>query len=672
MNRKTNESTETKYTSLNRILKSDAVQSILNKWHDGTFSDFIGDWKWIFSFSKKYRAIIVFYTIIGILGSTLALGGAYVSRILINIIVDRQTEKLWLLVSLMIGSMVFSLVLSSVNSRIFTRISIYVNNDIQAEIFNRIIDARWKEISAYPSGDLLNRFNNDVGTIVANAINWIPNLIVNVYMFAITFVVLFRMDPGMAWLAFLSAPFLLAMSRTIMRKQKEYRKRVLELNSGMMSFEAETFFNFEMIKSFGILGHYSKRLKGWQKKYKEYNLDYNMFSIKTNILLTLVGTLVGMVAFGYCLYRLWTGQILYGDMTFFLQQRSSLSGRFNSLVATIPGMLNSAISAHRVRELTELPREKHDAEAFERMKAVADAGLSLRMDGVTFGYQEGKDIYQGMDFRADSGEIVALLASSGGGKTTLMRIILGMLEPDQGRVELIDRNGNAVPVDADMRYFFSYVPQGNTILSGTIAENMRMVRENVTDEEIVEALKTACAWEFVEKLPNGIHGTLGERGRGISEGQAQRLSIARALLRNAPILLLDEATSALDADTEEKVLQNIVQRHPNRLIIVSTHRLGVLKLCQKIYRITDGGMKQLEAAEAEAMVMQQLEQGWMMDGQRRSAVETENATASREVAKARERQAVARMMREAQEQTENQIEGSNDSYAQGGKGWWDL
>ncbi len=666
MKQKCNKSTETKYTGLNRILKSDAVQSILNKWHDGTFSDFIGDWKWIFSFSKKYRAIIVFYTIIGILGSTLSLGGAYVSRILINIIVDRQTEKLWLLVGLMIGSMVFSLVLSSVNSRIFTRISIYVNNDIQAEIFNRIIDARWKEISAYPSGDLLNRFNNDVGTIVANAINWIPNLIVNVYMFAITFVVLFRMDPGMAWLAFLSAPFLLAMSRTIMRKQKEYRKRVLELNSGMMSFEAETFFNFEMIKSFGILGHYSKRLKGWQKKYKEYNLDYNMFSIKTNILLTLVGTLVGMAAFGYCLYRLWTGQILYGDMTFFLQQRSSLSGRFNSLVATIPGMLNSAISAHRVRELTELPREKHDAEAFERMKAVADAGLSLRMDGVTFGYQEGKDIYQGMDFRADSGEIVALLASSGGGKTTLMRIILGMLEPDQGRVELVDRNGNAVPVDADMRYFFSYVPQGNTILSGTIAENMRMVRENVTDEEIVEALKTACAWEFVEKLPNGIHGTLGERGRGISEGQAQRLSIARALLRNAPILLLDEATSALDADTEEKVLQNIVQRHPNRLIIVSTHRLGVLKLCQKIYRITDGGMKQLDTAEAEAIMMQQLEQGWSKNGP------MGNPATGSEMTKARERQAVARMMREAQEQAANEMEGSKDRYMQGSKGWWDL
>jgi len=656
---------KTKYTGLNRLIKSDALQAMTDKWHDGTFKEFIGDWKWIFSFSKKYRWIIVFYTIVGILGSTLGLGSSYVGRILINIIVDKQVDKLWLMVGIMVGSLIFSLVLSSVNSRIFTKISIYVNNDIQAEIFNRIIDARWKELSEYPSGDLLNRFNNDVGTIVANAINWIPNLIVNVYMFVITFFVLFRLDPGMAWIAFLSAPFLLAMSRVIMRKQKEYRKRVLELNSGMMSFEAETFFNFEMIKSFGVLGHYSKRLKEWQQKYKKYNLDYNMFSIKTNIFMTLVGALVGMAAFGYCLYRLWTGQILYGDMTFFLQQRSNLSGRFQSLVGTIPGMLNSAVSAHRVRELTELPREKHDPEAFERMQAVAKDGLSLRLDGVTFGYVEDKEIYKGMDFSASSGEIVALLASSGGGKTTLMRIILGLLEPDKGGVYLEDKAGNKVEVNADLRQFFSYVPQGNTILSGTIAENMRMVREDVTDEEIVEALKTACAWEFVEKIPDGINGTLGERGRGISEGQAQRLSIARALLRNAPIMLLDEATSALDSDTEEQVLKNIIKRHPNKLIIVSTHRLGVLRLCQRIYRIMDGGMKELTSAEAEELVKTQFKQGWKIPGMPGRGDEAA-------MRKEMERRQVSMMLREAEERISGQEgEGGDSSYG-GEKDWWKV
>ena len=147
-------------------------------------------------------------------------------------------------------------------------------------------------------------------------------------------------------------------------------------------------------------------------------------------------------------------------------------------------------------------------------------------------------------------------------------------------------------MNADLRRFFAYVPQGNSILSGTIAENMRNVREDVTDEEIISALQTACAWDFVSALPDGIYSSLGERGRGISEGQAQRLSIARALLRDAPILLLDEATSALDVETEEAVLRNIICRHPNKAIIISTHRPGALKLCQRIYRIRDGGIEE--------------------------------------------------------------------------------
>lgn len=588
------------YTSFNKYIQSDAIQALIDKKSDGTFREFLDDWKWIFSFSARYKGIIVFYTLLGILGSSLSLVSAWISRLLINIVVGQEREKLGLLVGLMLGSTVFNLIIGSISSRINTKISIYVNNDIQSHIFEHILDARWKELSKYPSGDLLNRFNNDVGTISGNAIGWIPNLVINIYSFAITFVVLFRLDPVMAWIAILSAPFLLAMSRRIMRRQKEYRKRVLELNSGMMSFEVETFFNFDMIKSFGVFGYYGRKLKEWQKKYKDYSLDYNLFHIKTNILLTAVGTAVSMAAFGYCLFRLWTGQILYGDMTFFLQQRGSLSARFNSLVGTIPGMLNSAISAHRVRELMDLPREKHDPESYERMKAPANEGLAVKLKDISFAYHDGEKaegeqgagVYENASFSAAPGEIVAILAPSGGGKTTFMRLLLGMLEPDKGAVVLQTRGGEEVPVNADLRLFFSYVPQGNTVLSGTIAENMRMVREDVTDEEIVAALKTACAWEFVEKA--GIDAKIGERGRGISEGQAQRLAIARALVRNSPILLLDEATSALDIETEERVLSNIIKSDPNKVIIVSTHRPSVLKLCDRVYRVHDGKIEQTD------------------------------------------------------------------------------
>ena len=596
-----NKEEQIKYTGLNRLFRNDNMQKLHDSLRDGTFKEFVDDWKWIFSYSKKYRWIVVFYAITGILGSTMSIGTAYIGRVMINIIVEKQQDKLWILIAAMVGSLILSLVLSSVNSYISARISIYVNNDIQADIFERIMDARWKELSSYPSGDLLNRFNGDVGTIASNAIGWIPNLLVNIYSFIVTFVVLWRLDIGMAVIAFISAPFLLGLSRFILRRMKEYRKRVLELNSKMMSFEVETFYNFEMIKSFGIFGYYSRKLKGWQQKYKEFNLDYNKFQIKSNILLTLVSTIVSSAAFAYCLYRLWTGQILYGDMTFFLQQRSALSSRFNSLVGTIPGMINSAVSAHRVRELMDLPREEHDPDRVTYMEERTGKGIKVHVNDVTFGYDERANVYEHTDLHVSSGEIVAIMAESGGGKTTLIRLLLGMLEPNSGKVTLQSGSGEEFPVNSDLRKFFAYVPQGNTMFSGTIAENMRMVNEEATDEEVISALKTACAWDFIKQLPEGINSTLGERGRGLSEGQAQRISIARALLRGAPILLLDEATSALDRETEEQVLHNIMSSHPDRLIILSTHRPAALRLCSRIYKISGGKISETTIEDALAL-----------------------------------------------------------------------
>lgn len=596
-----------KYTGLNKLFRSDNMQKLFDSWHDGTFKEFVDDWKWIFSYSKKYRWIVIFYVIVGIFGSTVSIGTAYVGRIMINIITEKQTDKLWVLISAMVGMLVLSLVLSSVNSYISARISIYVNNDIQAGIFEKIMDARWRELSTYPSGDLLNRFNGDVGTIASNAINWIPNLIINIYTFIVTLVVLWRMDAGMAIIAFVSAPFLLGLSRFIMRRMKEYRKRVLELNSRMMSFEVETFYNFEMIKSFGIFGYYSRKLHAWQQRYKEFNLDYNNFQIKSNILLTLVSTIVSSTAFAYCLYRLWTGQILYGDMTFFLQQRSALSAKFNNLVGTIPGMINSAVSAHRVRELMDLPREEHDEESVTGFQGVLDSSssISLSVDDVSFAYDERASVYDHASFRVSSGEIVAVMAESGGGKTTLIRLLLGMLEPSEGKVVLKGSSGEEFPVNADLRRFFAYVPQGNTMFSGSIADNMRMVNESASDEEVIQALKTACAWDFVKDLPLGINSVLGERGRGLSEGQSQRISIARALLRGAPVLLFDEATSALDTETEEQVLYNIMSGYPDKIIILSTHRPAALKLCSRIYKIAGGGIREVTIEEA-LMIPEQL------------------------------------------------------------------
>ena len=192
---------------------------------------------------------------------------------------------------------------------------------------------------------------------------------------------------------------------------------------------------------------------------------------------------------------------------------------------------------------------------------------------------------------------MALVGPSGQGKTTLIRMFLGLLRPDSGQAVLCDKNGEEVLLNASTRKYFSYVPQGNTIFSGTIAENLRMVKEDATDKEIVEALEIACAYEFIKDLPDGIYTKVGARGRGFSEGQAQRISIARAILRDAPILLLDEATSALDIFTERQVLDNIIRQKPNKTCIVTTHRPSVLNLCQRVYKVQQSKITQLSEEE---------------------------------------------------------------------------
>ena len=589
------------YSGFNKILKSRCIQAILNIIDDGTFSDFFSDWKWIFSFSRQYKWAIVLYTLMGILSSTLGLVSAVASKYMIDIITTRQVSRLWQLALIMIASTVVSLLFSSLVSRYSTKLSVYVNNDIQANIFDKIMDADWLALSQYENGDLLNRFNNDVNTIAGNAVSWLPNIIIALYTFIATFVVILHYDVVMAFIALLSAPFLLFASRFLMRKNREYRQKVLKINSRLMSYEAETFYNMDTIKSFGVMEHYSDGLRERQGEYRENTLAYNLFSIKTNIATSLVSTFVAMVAFGYCLFLLWSDKIAFGTMTLFLQQRTQLSNQFTALVNIIPNMLNSSVSAHRIRELVELPREQHMAAESEQMAQAAEQGFAVHMQQVDFGYVEHNAVLTDSDFLASPGEIIALVGPSGEGKTTMLRMILGLIHPDQGRVELVDWDGNRVTINADTRRYFSYVPQGNTLMSGTIAENLRMVKDDATEEEMIAALKTACAWDFVGKLEHGIHSNVGTRGRGLSEGQAQRVSIARAVLRDAPVLLLDEATSALDVETERQVLRNIVQQHPNKTCIVTTHRPSVLNLCQRVYRVMDTKVTELDEETSSRM-----------------------------------------------------------------------
>lgn len=579
-----------------------SLHTLRVRWKEGTFREILDDWRWIFGYSRRYKLAILFYTLLGVFSTSFGILSSVAGKYVIDIITGYETSKLGLMIALMLGGAFFSLAFSSLISRISARLSIDISNDIQADIFDQIMDVDWKALGAYSSGDLLNRFNSDVNTVSKNAISWLPSIIVAVYNFIATFAVIWHYNKVMSLIAFASAPVMLLLSKALLTRQRDYSRKVKETGSGMMGFEVETFYHFDTIKSFGVTELYGRKLRQWQQKLRSISLDYNLFTIKTNILLSLLGMAVQYAAFGYSLFLLWGRQISYGTMTLFLQQRSRLSSAFNNLIGIIPSFLSSSVSAHRIRELVELPREQHSP-ASRDLLSLAEHGLEVRMDGVDFSYEDEERVITSSFFRAAPGEIVALVGPSGEGKTTMIRLILGLIHPDKGTAFLRSSDGSEVEMNADSRLLFSYVPQGNTVFSGTVAENLRLVREDASDAQLIEALKTACAWDFVSKMPEGLNSSVGERGRGLSEGQAQRLAIARAVLRDAPILLLDEATSALDVATERQVLRNIIRQHPNKTCIVTTHRPTVLNMCQRVYRVVDTRVTELSEEESSRMAM---------------------------------------------------------------------
>ena len=354
----------------------ESLSVLIRRWRDGTFGEILEDWKWIFSYSARYKGAIAFYLLLGVVSTTLGLAGSVAAKYLIDIITGYQTDKLVLLICIFVGGSLFKLIFDSIINRISTRLSIHINNDIQADIFDKIVDADWLSLTQYSSGDILNRFNSDIGTVSSNAISWLPAILIAVYRFIATFVVILYYDAVMGIIAFASAPFMLLVSRAVIKKQREYGQKAREMSSKLMTFEVETFYNFDTIKSFGIAPYYSKKLRWWQERFKEISLRYNLFSIKTNIFMSVMGMLVEFAAFGYCLFRLWTHSITYGTMTLFLQQRSSLSDSFGSLVSIIPSFLNSSVSAHRIRELVELPKEVHRPES-SALDPLAEGQLCL-------------------------------------------------------------------------------------------------------------------------------------------------------------------------------------------------------------------------------------------------------------------------------------------------------
>ena len=595
------------------------IKKIIKKIKDGSLSEAFLECKWIYGYAFKYKLSILVYILFGIAGTAMGLGSSIVSKILIDsVIVLRYGEEaaksmavttgaypLYITATAYVLMGLLTIAANALMSRISAKIDIKVNNEIRADIYDKILDADWEAATRYHSGDLLNRLNSDVSVVSSSVLGWIPNLITKLFQFAGAFFVIFYYDKTLALLALISAPFTIFVSRTLMKKMRQYNKKMKEASSKMLAFNQESFQNIQTIKSFGMVKSFGDRMRDVQTEYAGIALDFNKFSVGTSAVMSLTGMAVSALCFGWGVFRLWKGFISYGTMTMFLQLASTLTAAFASLIGLVPSAIAATTSAGRLMAVSDLPKEVYENEEAvdELMRDSAQSGVYVELSDAEFSYKSGNAVFKHANFYADAGDIVALVGPSGEGKTTLMRVLLSIVNISAGRAVLgIENTGRQVDVSAASRKLFSYVPQGNTVFSGTIADNMRMLKPDASEEEIFEALKLACAYDFVMKLPDGIYSPVGEKGGGFSEGQAQRLAIARAVISDAPVLLLDEATSALDVATERKVLKNIMGHSKKKTCILTTHRPSVLGVCSRVYRISDHKIEQMEHEEIEVLL----------------------------------------------------------------------
>ena len=556
-------------------------------------SEVLADWKWLLTYSRRCKKMIALYIALGVLGTTVGLFGSVAGKYLIDIVTGYDTARLPLLVFAAIGSTAVSIAFDCVVSRVRldeerARLTAAAAELDAAEAALSATDADWQALHAFSCGDILNRFETDTGAVGGGAVSWLPQILVTAYRLCAVFFLIWIYSPVMALIALGGAPVVLLLSAAVLKKRRAFESKLRRLGSEMTAFEAETFYTVDTVKSLGTMQSQSRKLKEKQEALRTCSLQYNMFSVRVNALLRVAGAFTQFTAMGYGLYLLWTRAITFGTLTLFLQQRSSLTSAFESAAGLIPKFLSTAISAHRVRELCELPKERHGK------TALPQGALMVELKNVTAAYRNGEAVLKNVSFAAGPGEIAVLVGTSGAGKTTLVRVLLGLVYPESGRAVLRGKNGCEIVISAETRCAFSYVPQGSTLFSGTIAENLRMAKENATEEEMAAALKAACAWAFVSSLPNGVNTKIAEHGGGLSEGQAQRIAIARAVLRGAPILLLDEATSALDEKTEAQVLKNLLTALPDTACILTTHRPGALKYCTRLYKAENGALTCIE------------------------------------------------------------------------------
>ena len=395
---------------------------IKSKIKEGAFSEMLSEARWMYTYVRRFRMIILIHILLGVAGTAMGLLSSLAMRRLIDVVTGYQTGAVWSAAAYMAGMMLGSLFMQAIASRIAAVINIRVQNDIQAEVYDRMLHTDWQSLEKFRSGDLINRLNGDVSTVSGGVTSILPGFVSGVVQFLGALIIILCYDHVMALIALIAAPVYVLSSRALIKRMREYNKRMKEVGSQAMSFHEDSFRNLTEIKSFGIMNGFTDRMHKMQNTYREALLDYNKFSVVTSLVMGVIGMLISAGCFGWGVYRLWTNAISFGTMTMFLQLTNMLRSSFSTLVGLVPSAISIATSAGRIMAVIELPEEPG---ARERIDTPDECGVELR--NVSFSYDENEPVLHNVSLTVKPGEFAALMGASGEGKTTIVRLMLGLI-----------------------------------------------------------------------------------------------------------------------------------------------------------------------------------------------------------------------------------------------------
>lgn len=533
--------------------------------------------KWLWQSSIHNRLQAILNTIIGLFEVVVSLASVWAVKRAIDIASHNQEGDVLLAVAVMAGLIMLAYLLSAASTWVRNVLGTKAQNRMQRAMLGRILRSEWRGREAMHTGDVMNRLEQDVNTVVTFVAETLPNAVAIFALFMGAFWFLYSMDHSLALLILIVFPAFLILSKVYVRRMRQLSREVRDSDSLVQSILQESVQHRTLVKTLESEDLMICRLDNEQSTLQRKVERRTWFTMGSNLIVN-IGFAAGyLLAFAWSALRMYGGSLTFGGMTAFLQLVNKIQNPARSLSRLAPQFVQVFTAAERLMLFEDIPLEEQGDPI--RLSGVC----GVRLDDVSYYYDDDrhKVIINHMTHDFRPGTCTAIIGETGSGKTTLIRLVLALIRPTEGSVTLYGDSGTAIASPLT-RCNILYVPQGNTMISGSIRDNLLMGNENATDSEMYEALDTACA-DFVRNLPDGLDTVCSEGGGGLSEGQAQRVCIARALLRNSSILILDEATSALDPATEKMLLDNLL-RHKRHTVIFVTHRLSVLDYCDDSLR----------------------------------------------------------------------------------------